>query len=370
MSNIDTKQKFYSLSRINSKHCQYNIIIGERSNGKTYSCLLQGIENFVNKGEQMAYIRRYREDFRGKRGDRLFESIVNDGRISQLTDGEYDMVKHQAAQWYLGHYDEDLQKVVSNPEPFCFGFSLSEMQHDKSISYPNITTVVFDEFLTRQYYLPDEFVTFMNVLSTIIRHRDNVTIYMLGNTVNKYCPYFKEMGLGHVAEMEKGKIDIYSYSESKLKVAVERCANLNKGGKRSDIYFAFDNPQLAMITGGAWEIALYPHLPVKYKPSNIVFIYFIIFDDNILQCEIVNVEDSYFTYIHRKSTPIQDEDNDIIFSESYDPRPNHFRNIRKPTKKYTKKIADFFKEEKIFYQDNEVGEMVRNYLQFCKTATL
>ena len=36
---------------------------------------------------------------------------------------------------------------------------------------------------------------FMNVLSTIIRDRENIKIFMLGNTVNKYCPYFDEMGL-------------------------------------------------------------------------------------------------------------------------------------------------------------------------------
>ena len=64
--------KFYNLSRILSKDCQYNIIIGERSNGKTYSTLEYGIRQWVDHGEQMAYVRRYREDFRGKRGDTLF----------------------------------------------------------------------------------------------------------------------------------------------------------------------------------------------------------------------------------------------------------------------------------------------------------
>ena len=70
-------------------------------------------------------------------------------------------------------------------------------------------------------------------------------------------------------------------------------------------------------------------------------------------------------YIHRKTTPIQDEDSDIIFSENYDPRPNHFRNIRKGTSPIHQKIAYFFKNDKVFYQDNEVGEVVRNYLQYC-----
>ena len=62
-------------------------------------------------------------------------------------------------------------------QPFCYAFALSELEHDKSTAYPNVTTVLFDEFLSRKSYLPDEFVLFMNTLSTIIRERDNVKIY-------------------------------------------------------------------------------------------------------------------------------------------------------------------------------------------------
>lgn len=363
MSN--TKMKFYDLKHILEKGCQYNIIIGERSNGKTYATLEYAIRRWWDKGEQSAYIRRWKEDYRGKRGQQVFSGHENSGIISEITDGTYDRVKYYSGKWYLAYHDEELDKLVTQEEPFCYAFALSDMEHDKSTSYPNITTIIFDEFLTRQYYLPDEFVVFMNTLSTIIRHRDNVKIFMLGNTVNKYCPYFKEMGLRHVPEMEIGKIDIYTYGDSKLKVAVERCKSPNKEGKKSDMYFAFDNPSLSMITGGAWEIAIYPHCPRKYTPRDIIFTFFINFNDELLQCEIVQLEDCCFLFIHRKTTPIQDEDNDIIFSELYDPRPNHFRNIRKGSSDIERKIGQFFRSDKVFYQDNEVGEVVRNYLQYC-----
>ena len=363
MSNI----KYYSLNKIKELKCQYNMIIGERSNGKTYSVLEEGIRNWWDKHEQMAYIRRWKEDYRGKRGAQLFAGHEESGIISEITDGEYDRVRYYSGKWFLGKNDEELDKVVYQDEPFAFAFALSDMEHDKSTSYPLVTLVVFDEFLTRQYYLNDEFVTFMNVLSTIIRHRDNVSIYMLGNTVNKYCPYFKEMGLKHISEMSQGKIDIYTYGESKLRVAVEYCKSPNKEGKKSDAYFAFDNPSLSMITGGAWELAMYPHCPRKYAPKDVIFTFFINFNDELLQAEIVQLDDCCFLQIHRKTTPIQDEDTDIIFSEEYDPRPNHFRNIRKGGSKIKVKIADFFLNDKVFYQDNEVGEIVRNYLQYCIT---
>ena len=48
--------KYYSLNKINSKKATYNVIFGERSNGKTYACLQQALENYFNNGSQFAYI--------------------------------------------------------------------------------------------------------------------------------------------------------------------------------------------------------------------------------------------------------------------------------------------------------------------------
>ena len=311
MSNIE----YYSIAPILSKNCQYNLIIGERSNGKTFSALELIIRRWVEDSEQGGYIRRWKEDYRGKRGSQLFAAVEDAGVISQLTEGQWDQTYYYSGKWYLAKKDEELDKIVHEEEPFCYAFALSDMEHDKSTAYPKITTIVFDEFLTRQYYLQNEFVLFMNTLSTIIRHRNNVQIFMLGNTVNKYCPYFKEMGLKHITQMEQGSIDVYTYGTSKLKVAVEYCKSPTSKGKASDLYFAFDNPSLAMITGGVWEIDMYPHCPIKFKKSDIIFIFFIQFDDALLQCEVVNVDDMYFLFIHEKTTPLKHPDTDIVFND-------------------------------------------------------
>ena len=187
---------------------------------------------------------------------------------------------------------------------------------------------------------------------------------MLGNTVNKYCPYFNEMGLRHIKDMKVGDIDIYSYGDSDLKVAVEYCKP-NKQGKESDTYFAFDNPKLNMITGGAWEVNIYPHCPIKYVPKDIKFTYFIIFDGEILQCEIVMKDNNNFTFIHRKTSPIKDNEKDLIYSTEYSSLPNWKRKINRPITDIEKKIAMYFAKDKVFYQDNDVGEIVRNYLLWC-----
>lgn len=359
------KQKFYRLDNILSYNAIYNVIFGERSNGKTFAVLEYGLRQYTEHGKQLAIIRRWQDDFTGKRGKTMFDSIVSEGLVSKLTDGEWTDIYYYGGRWFLCKYDEETKKRICDETPFAYGFSISSMEHDKSTSYPNITTILFDEFLTRTMYLPDEFVLFMNVISTIVRHRQDVKIFMLGNTVNKYCPYFSEMGLSHIKEMKEGTIDLYRYGESELTVAVEYCKPSSKG-KESDIYFAFDNPKLSMITGGAWELEVYPHLPFKYKEKDILFKYFIKFDSEILQCEIISHDNTVFTFIHRKTGDIKNIETDLVYSTEHSALPNWKRKITEPKTTLEKKIAMFFVTDKVFYQDNEVGEIVRNYLQWCK----
>ena len=357
-----SKTKFYSLRKILQKDAYYNVIFGERSNGKTFAVQEYGLKQYHDTGKQMAVVRRYQEDYTGKRGSTTFDGIVKSGRVAEIFAGEWTDIYYYASRWYLCRWEDG--RRVQDEKPFAFGFALSSMEHDKSTNYPDITTVLFDEFLSRMAYLPDEFTLLMNVLSTIIRHRRDVKIFMLGNTVNKYCPYFSEMGLKHVKEMKPGDIDVYRYGDSDLIVAVEY-TKPNNEGKESDLYFAFDNPSLKMITSGSWEIDIYPHCPEKFKPKDILFTYFIRFDDTLLQCEIVQTENNTFTFIHPKTTEMKNPENEFIYSRDFSPNPKHFRNITRPRTSIEKKIAEFYARDKVFYSDNETGEVVRNYLIWC-----
>lgn len=359
---MSTKIKYYSLTKIKQVHAQYNMIIGERSNGKTYSVLDEILQNYFKDKQQGAIVRRWQDDFKGKRAPSMFAPLVADNLVYKYSKGQWDRIDYRSGCWYPARYDDVTDTIVRGDDPIAYAFSLSSMEHDKSTSYPGITTICFDEFLTRGYYLVDEFVLFMNVVSTIVRQRTNVTIYMLGNTVNWTCPYFTEMGIKHIRDMKQGSIDVYEYGESGLKVAVEYCKSI-ADSKKSNVYFAFDNPRLQMITSGVWELDIYPHLPVKYSNKEIKGIFFICFEGDVLQCEVVNHEGNGFIYIHRKTTPIKDYDHDVIFTLNNDYRKNHYQSLIRPRDKRGQIIAFLFKQNKVYYQDNETGEIVRNYRQ-------
>lgn len=369
MSRKKPENQYYSLENILEKKCTYNVIFGERSNGKTYSVLKHGIQNFLQTGKQLAIVRRWKEDIRGRRASEIFSALNDNREIEKLSQGKYKGVTYQNGKFYACTYDAKDNKPIYSEETDCIGhcFALSDTEHNKSISYPKVTTIMFDEFLTKHVYLEDEFVLFMNTVSTIVRQRTDVTIFMLGNTVNKYCPYFQEMGLRNVMSMKQGSIDIYTYGTSDLRVAVEYCNTLKKQ-KKNNYYFAFDNPKLNMITSGAWELDIYPHLPEKYKPKQIKFIFFIEFMGRVFQCEIVDVKGEMFIFIHEKTTPIKDRNKDLIYTLEYNYKLNYNRSVFKPINTVQKRIAFFFQTDRVFYQNNDVGDAVHNYLKICRTG--
>ena len=362
---IVLRKKYYDIKPILDKGAKYSIIIGQRSNGKTYAALKYCLQRYREAGEQFVYLRRWDTDFKGARGQKVFGALVHNGEIDIATDGCFQGVTYYNGAFYFNK--EEKGKIEKSVEPFGWAMSINNMEHDKSTSFPKVTTILFDEFLTRDYYLDDEFVKFMNVISTVKRDRDNVRIIMCGNTVNKFCPYFSEMGLSHIKEQKQGTIETYKYGNSGLSVAVEYCGDLrSKADKEaSDAYFAFDNPRLQMITGGEWEIDIYPRNPRKFRPADIMFTYFIDFDGELIQGDIVSVDNTVYIFYHPKTTPLQSPDTDLVFSDKFDPRPNWRRFITRPILPIEKKIALLHQTDNIFYATNATGEIIRNYLIYC-----
>ena len=364
------EMKFYSLAPLLEKKATYNIIFGERSNGKTYAALKHGIETYFETGGEFALVRRWKEDITGARASRVFAALNAAGEVTKISNGQYAGIHYWSGRFYLCNYDEDTGKAIYNDGDIIgHTFALSDNEHDKSISFPRVENIIFDEFLTKNVHLQDEFVLFMNTVSTIVRQRTNVQVFMLGNTVNTYSPYFKEMGLRHVLKMEQGEIAIYRYGDSDLTVAVEYCTS-NEETKPNNFYFAFDNPKLNMITSGAWELDMYPHAPMKFLPKDIMFEYFIVFDNSIYQCKIVSIGEATFTFIHDKTTPIKDVDSDLIYTFEYVPKMNYNRNIFKPINKLQQKVLWYFEKERVYYQDNTVGNAIGNYLKVCRQSMM
>lgn len=365
-------QKYWDIRPIKKIPAQYRIIIGERSNGKTYGVLYDSIKNYIEHGHQFAYVRRWPEDIKTRKMQQVFEPLCVNGEITRLSNGKWNGVRFRYGKFYLIATDGEGQ-LVEDERPFAFTFAISAMEHDKSIEYPGIKRIIFEEFISRLSYIPDEFSLFMNLLSTLIRGRDDMEIWMLGNTVSKECPYFREMGLKHIYQQTPGTIDTYEYKAEDgdgtihtMLIAVEYTKNLSS--KKSDRYFIFDNPKVKMITGGAWELAIYPHLFENYMKNQIIFTFFINYrEDTLLQCEVIEGKRGFFIYVHQKTTKLKELEEDLIYSPNPSSNPNHRTDITRPQYKIENKILELIRLERICFQDNEIGEVFNDYLKWCRS---
>ncbi|MBQ1573919.1 MAG: phage DNA encapsidation protein [Clostridiales bacterium] len=345
--------------------CKYYMVYSLRSNGKSYSVLEYILKRYLEGKGQGAIIRRYDMDFKNKRGGAMFAPLIENGLIELYSAGRYNGVKYMAGEFTLYHRNEEGEVDLVDSTPFCYGFSLTGNEHDKSTGYPNVTTIFFDEFIARDGYLVDEFVLLCGQISTIFRRKsEDRIVIMCGNTINPYNPYFEEMGITHARKQKPGTVDIYEYGESGLKVC---CQYAEKPTEKydSDVFFAFNNPKLHMITDGQWELSIYPHCPIKYRPKDIKFVYFIRFKENLLQAEVVMQGPHNFTYIHKKTTELQDPEHDLVFDTQENSLYSYGRRMTAPANGIQQKIAWYFKADKVFYQDNLTGEIVRNYIEWC-----
>lgn len=376
------KSSYYSSRKIDATGATYRLIIGQRSNGKTFDCCRKIIDTYIDDGIPSAYIRRMDEMIKPSNIQNLFRphyfDLQKDGTvknyIDEKTEHKYNSVTYWRRAWYLCRVDTDdagrTVKTAQDKDPFCRAYSINAAETTKGQDAGEIKYICFDEFITRQFYLANEFVKFQNLLSSLIRDRDGVIIYMLANTVSKHCPYFRDMGLFRIQQQQQGTIDLYTMGDSKTKIAVEYCSPTKATTKVSK-YFAFDNPQLKMITTGTWEIALYRHAPEQLSQHPIILTFFVIYDGRTIQGDIYQYKDAPLIFWHPKTTEIKDPEHTIIYKEDQeDSNPLHQIYYMAGQTKAQKVIAALIRQQKTFYADNETGENVKAWLRFTSKAVI
>lgn len=364
---------FYSSENIRKIDALYNVVIGTRSNGKTFDWCRDILDEYFNSRTPSAYIRRLDTMLDASNIGTLFDPHLD--WIKEKYGGKWNTIIYKTHAYYLARYEDTKTggrvKTAQDTKPFCRTYAINTVETTKGADRGKVYSVCFDEFITRTFYLTNEFVMFQNLLSSIIRNRPGVKIWMIANTVNKSCPYFREMGIRHIKEMQPGQIDVYRLGKTDQKIAVEYCEYTGAPQAVSE-YFAFDNPELRMITAGSWEIASYRHPPKKLGRSRILISFWIEFEDQTLQGDIHMYDGFPIMHFHPCSElKPEDRRRKIIYVDAYniDGNPLHQVTLRaRPTRAHDL-IARLIAERKTFFADNECGEVFANWaLQTQKIA--
>lgn len=361
-------ERYYSYKKIDETGAVYRMIIGQRSNGKTYGYLKKVIDEFFNNGNPSVYLRRYAEDIQPSNISSLFNPFID--YIEKKSNGEYNNVVYRTRTFQLAYIDDD-GKTIRKSEPIMYTCALSNYERSKGADRGFVKYICFDEFMTRTQYIANEFSKFANVLSSYIRDRDGTVVYMLANTVNKFCPYWDEMGLRDTERQPKGTINLYEYNNKKLTVAVEYCAeSLNVEEVKK--YYAFDNPSTSMITTGSWEQDSYPHLEeFSVSEDTCMLRFYLVFNMTMVIGEIHHKGHEMFVFYHKApeghKRPVP-KPTDMVFTSH--PTKNYlwlsmfgqYPPIDPEKLRAYKLLYTLMAEQKDFYETNTVGEVVRNFI--------
>ena len=368
MKVVKTKnvEQWYSSTEIDKTKATYRLIIGQRSNGKTYCIIKKIIKEFFKTETPSVYVRRYAEDIMPKNLNSLIAPHYK--LIETLSGGVYNNIIYRAQEFRFAFIDEE-GKALRKSKPFLFTVALNNWERSKGSDRGQIKYFVFDEFMTRMKFLSNEFTIFANVHSTFCRNREGIVTYMLANTVNKYCPYFDEMGLNpKIEKVKQGQICLWTYNDDRLTVAVEYC-HTNKQSEIASYYYAFDNPALQMIKSGAWEEDSYPHLEdFSINEDNIHFKFYVRFNYKTVIGKVIQEGPNLFIYFHPSQEDLRPLDfNDIVYTDKPTTYCTWFHEFGDESalpqlENFNRVLKQCILNNKVFYSSNSVGEIIRNFI--------
>ena len=162
---------YYSRNDLLSYNALFNFVVGERGTGKTYQFKDWSISDFIKNKNQFVYVRRYKTEFK------------------DITNFFDDMIKkYPDHKFKIAH-----GKFYIDDEIAGFYIALSTAITKKSVAYPNVNKIGFDEFILERstiHYLPNEVNAFLGLYETIARDRNNVRVLFMANSVTLINPYF------------------------------------------------------------------------------------------------------------------------------------------------------------------------------------
>lgn len=254
------KYNFHSFDTLKNYEYDFLFTVGTRSNGKTTSIQRDIIlEDFYNNNAQFIKLCRYKDELKAIHQKQWFTEI----NIETLH--KYDIhIEYRGNTYYINEYKKYIKDGELLISEFCKSgevlgkvIPIMRQQNYKSINYEKVNNIIFDEFaLQNDYgYSIDEVDNFKSLLSTIVRIREDIKVYFIGNVLTPYNPYFKMFGIDAM-KLKAGNtytfIDNSQYDEPCV-VLLEFTKSVTN--KASDLPRLLRLPDNAQVTGlDAYEL--------------------------------------------------------------------------------------------------------------------
>ena len=297
-----------------------------RNRGKSFEISAQCLADAWYDDKQLAYVRRY-EDTQDMINDYFGDKTEF---IHDMTDGLCDRISIYKGTLYFSHVGEEdgKLKTIRDKELGKF-FALSRQDRYKSLQYPQIWNMIFEEVITDGNFLSGEPEKLMNLYSTISRSRRGFRFFMISNLVTPVNPYSNSWGLymdrAKPGEVKLTKLYLGEYDENGeekyLLIAGHYLKDMNQLSDADIKKYSKRNRIKTGIASNRWDEArLYPVMDLKFiKQYDILETAVFEYDDLMFQMDILEVprnirklyleetdipsQDTMFIgYIRRKST--------------------------------------------------------------------
>lgn len=352
---------YYNGKRLLKIHANYYIIFGERSNGKSYYIKRTLLERWIKHGEEMVYIRRYDSDITND----LVNSYFADAPIAEISKGAYNNIYAYGGRIYCCHIDDDGKR--DNAKVCGYVRSISSASRYASTAYPRVGGILLEEaFAADGRYLSNELTLFLHLVSTISRDR-NIPVYLVGNSISRICPYWREFGAdGIINSIQQGEIRVIERDTSNGKqiVAIEYCANA-----KGRISTMFAGSREAMTNDGKWLATDMPKLPMSVDNLDCVYRYVVQYKQVMYMVQyLIRPEDGVdLLYVTPKTTPIKSGTR--VFSDRASIDPLWTRGY-KPMCDLERQIMSLADTGKIYYSDNLTGTEYRQCIKMLRNISL
>ena len=363
MNMSNSKIIHYNLDPIDSLNADINLIYGERSNGKSYQVKhKKAIVKYLKTGKRFILMRRLKDEISTEKIEQYFADID----VIKLTDGKYNCITMYMKKLFLSFYDIDTGKTKRG-EKIGYVVALSTEQNYAGASYLDVEDIIFEEFMSRSGYLPNEPDKLMNFRATVDRKRNIVRLWLVGNTISRVCPYLEDWGLQEIifhqkqGTIEEIKVSTESFDDAGqeifLKLAIEHCKSTGTSsfaiGKHKD-----------MINKGSWQTDPQPKLPKSYKEYDMLYRFGFMYKGFKFLCEyLFDGKDVVWFIYPFKGEFKQDM---VVFSDIIKPSQYWQRDIYGTDFKNEKlnQLFRSFRESNIFYSSDMCGTDFKQAIDF------
>ena len=359
---MSNNQIYYNMDNIDSKNCIYNIIFGEKSNGKSYQVKLKkGIKKYLETGRRFILMRRWDTDMKNNWVESYFQNLD----IEELTKGKYNVAIKYKNEILLAKrtINENGEIKTKKGERMGYAIPISMEQHYSSADFTDCDDIIVEEFMERGVYVAREPEKFSAFYSTVDRKRGTTRVWFIGNTITKANPYIFEWGLQPIVrKMKQGDIEVVNLKNengTEIQVALEYCRS--SGGKSMTL-----GATSSMIDSGAWQSTPQPHLPKSKKEYDVLFRCLFQYQGFTFNCEYLKdkKENLFCWFIFPKYDKIRK--NTLVFSDIIKLDDFWQRNIYDLSfkNKNLSNLFDTFREGNIFFSDDLCGTDFKQVIDF------